>query len=129
MNWTYGAIGVANSARFRDDLICYTAPAEHLALPSVEDVHERVRTTRLAVRIGDLAKYQDRRDYEKQAALARSDLSWEDLERHLLFPRIASMIRNGRSPESVESCSMCGNFCAMKKGMEVFIADITSKTA
>lgn len=123
------AIGAANSARFGADLICYITPAEHLALPSVEDVREGVRATRLAVRIGDLAKYPDRRDREKQAALARRDLRWDDLEQHLLFPQIARKIRSERSPESEESCSMCGDFCAMKKGMEVFAGDITHKTA
>ena len=123
------AIGAANSARFGADLICYITPAEHLALPSVEDVREGIRATRLAVRIGDLAKYPDRRDSEKQAALARRDLRWEDLEQHLLFPQVAREIRKERSPESEESCSMCGDFCAMKKGMEVFSKDITYKTA
>jgi thiamine biosynthesis protein ThiC len=81
------------------------------------------------VRIGDLAKYPDRRDSHKQAALARRDLRWDDLEQHLLFPQITREIRSERSPEAEDSCSMCGDFCAMKKGMEVFTADITHKTA
>ena len=123
------AIGAANSARFGADLICYITPAEHLALPTVEDVREGIRATRLAVRIGDLAKYPERRENEKKAALARRDLRWEDLEQHLLFPRLARQIRRERSPESEQSCSMCGDFCAMKKGMEVFGDDITDKTA
>lgn len=123
------AIGAANSARFGADLICYITPAEHLALPTVEDVREGIRATRLAVRIGDLAKYPERRENEKQAALARRDLRWDDLERHLLFPQLARQIRSERSPESEQSCSMCGDFCAMKKGMEVFGGDITDKTA
>ena len=123
------AIGAANSARFGADLICYITPAEHLALPTVEDVREGIRATRLAVRIGDLAKYPERRENEKQAALARRDLRWDDLEQHLLFPQLARRIRRERSSESELSCSMCGDFCAMKKGMEVFGADITNKTA
>ena len=123
------AIGAANSARFGADLICYITPAEHLALPTVEDVREGIRATRLAVRIGDLAKYPERRENEKLAALARRDLRWDDLEQHLLFPQLARQIRRERAPESEQSCSMCGDFCAMKKGMEVFGGDITSKTA
>ena len=54
---------------------------------------------------------------------------WADLEQHLLFPQIARKIRSERSPESEESCSMDGDFCAMKEGMEVFTADITHKKA
>ncbi len=123
------AIGAANSARFGADLVCYITPAEHLALPTIEDVREGVRATRLAVRIGDLAKYPDRREGERQAALARRDMRWQDLEQHLLFPVVAREIRKQRSPKSQESCTMCGDFCAMKKGLEVFAADITEKTS
>jgi thiamine biosynthesis protein ThiC len=28
-------------------------------------------------------------------------------------------------PEQSETCTMCGDFCAMKKGLEVFNPDIT----
>lgn len=121
------AIGAASSARYGADLVCYITPAEHLALPGSDDVREGVRATRLAVRIGDLAKYPERREQEKQAALARRDLRWEDLEKHLLFPQVARQIRKSRSSESNESCSMCGDFCAMKKGMELFGADLSDK--
>ncbi|MCK5195519.1 MAG: phosphomethylpyrimidine synthase ThiC, partial [Desulfobulbaceae bacterium] len=37
------AIGAASAARHGADLICYITPAEHLALPSEEDVREGVR--------------------------------------------------------------------------------------
>jgi phosphomethylpyrimidine synthase len=121
------AIGAASSARFGADLVCYITPAEHLALPDVHDVREGVRATRLAVRIGDLAKYPDRRDTEKQAALARRDMRWEDLSRHLLFPDIAEAVRSARAPEEKQTCTMCGDLCAMKKGMELFETDIKEK--
>ena len=118
------AVGAANSARHGADLICYITPAEHLALPDDNDVREGVRATRLAVRIGDIAKYPDRREGEKQAAMARRDMRWQDLEQHLLFPQTAREIREQRTPEASDTCTMCGDFCAMKKGMEVFQRDI-----
>ena len=118
------AIGAANSARHGADLVCYITPAEHLALPNEDDVRQGVRATRLAVRIGDVAKYPDRREGEKQAAMARRDMRWDDLQRHLLFPDTAQAIRAARAPEASDTCTMCGDFCAMKKGMEVFHADI-----
>ncbi len=121
------AIGAASSARYGADLICYITPAEHLALPSVTDVKEGVRATRLAARIGDISKYPDRRENEKQAALARRDMRWDDLEKYLLFPEVARGIREERAPEHKETCTMCGDFCAMKKGMEVFEKDIKDK--
>jgi phosphomethylpyrimidine synthase len=119
------AIGAANSARHGADLVCYITPAEHLALPNEDDVREGVRATRLAVRVGDIAKYPERRDNEKQAAMARRDMRWQDLEKYLLFPQKAREIREQRAPEASDTCTMCGDFCAMKKGMEVFRQDIS----
>ncbi len=118
------AIGAAHSARYGADLICYITPAEHLALPTEADVREGVRVTRLAVRVGDIAKYPERREREKRAGLARRDMRWNDLEKELLFPEIARKKRADRAPQEEKTCTMCGDFCAMKKGMEVFKDDI-----
>lgn len=118
------AIGAAHAARYGADLICYITPAEHLALPTAADVREGVRAARLAVHIGDLAKYPDRRRSEKLASLARRDSRWEDLGQYLLFPEVAREIRTARQPECQDTCTMCGDFCAMKKGMAVFGKDI-----
>jgi phosphomethylpyrimidine synthase len=118
------AIGAAHSARYGADLICYITPAEHLALPTEADVREGVRVTRLAVRVGDIAKYPEKRDREKRAGLARRDMRWSDLEKELLFPEIARKKRAERAPHEEQTCTMCGDFCAMKKGMEVFKNDI-----
>ncbi|MCK5099768.1 MAG: phosphomethylpyrimidine synthase ThiC, partial [Desulfobacteraceae bacterium] len=119
------AIGAAISSWHGADLICYITPAEHLALPTVEDVREGVRTAKLAVRIGDIAKYPTRRENEKKAALSRRDMKWDDLDKYLLFPDIARAKRENRAPSEESTCTMCGDFCAMKKGMEVFKDDIT----
>jgi len=118
------AIGAANSARYGADLICYITPAEHLALPNVEDVREGVRATRLAVHIGDVAKYPDRREREKQVSLARRDMRWEDHMRLLMFPDKAKEIRESRVPENDKTCTMCGDFCAMERGFSLFENDI-----
>ena len=122
---TSSDIGASQSARHGADLVCYITPAEHLALPTEADVREGVRVTRLAVRVGDIAKYPERRENEKQAAMARRDMRWEDLDNHLLFPELARKVREERKSSEKETCSMCGDFCAMKKGMEVFETDIS----
>ena len=114
------AIGAASSARFGADLICYITPAEHLALPNAKDVAEGVRVTRLAVRIGDLSKYPERRETEKTAAISRRDMQWNRLEELLLFPDTARQVRRSRQPAKETSCTMCGEFCAMQKGRAVF---------
>ncbi len=119
------AIGAATSARHGADLICYITPAEHLALPNEEDVREGVRVTRLAVHVGDVAKYPERREKEKLTAMARRDMRWDDHLGLLLFPDKAREIRASRHPSKEETCTMCGDFCAMRKGMEVFGTDIS----
>jgi len=100
-------------------------PAEHLALPNENDVREGVRVARLAVRIGDIAKYPDRRETEKMAALTRREMQWHDHMKYLMFPEQAWAIRESRKPAREETCTMCGKLCAMKKGMEIFAHDIT----
>lgn len=114
------AIGAAQSARFGADLICYITPSEHLALPSVDDVRTGVRTTRIAARVGDIAKYPERREQEKRASILRRDMKWEELYGELMFPEVAREIHNSRSSATEATCSMCGEFCANKRGMEAF---------
>ncbi len=118
------AIGAASSARHGADLICYITPAEHLALPTEDDVREGVRATRLAAHIGDIAKYPQRREREKQVALARRDMAWEEHFDLLLFPEKAREVRTGRSPENTDTCTMCGDFCAMERGYSLFKDDM-----
>ena len=118
------AIGAANSARYGADLICYITPAEHLALPNEDDVREGIRATRLAARIGDIAKYPERRELEKKVALSRRDSNWEEHFKLLMFPEKAKQVRHSRTPENQKTCTMCGDFCAMERGASLFACDI-----
>ncbi len=118
------AVGAAHSAWQGADLICYITPAEHLALPGVEDVREGVRATRMAARIGDIAADPGRREQEKQVALARRDMDWQAQLELLMFPDKAAAIRKSRRPEDKKTCTMCGDFCAMARGRSLFEDDI-----
>lgn len=118
------AIGAAHSAYKGADLICYITPAEHLALPNEQDVREGVRATRLAAHIGDIAKYPERREREKQVAMARRDSAWEESFQLLMFPEQARAIRRSRTPENEKTCTMCGDFCANERGYSLFKDDI-----
>ena len=118
------AIGAAHAVRYGADLICYITPAEHLALPNEADVREGVRATRLAARIGDLARYPERREQEKQMAIARRDTNWDRQMELMMFPEAARKIRDSRTPENSRTCTMCGDFCAMERGISLFKDDI-----
>lgn len=118
------AIGAAQSAWHGADLICYITPAEHLALPNESDVREGVRATRLAARIGDIAKYPERRELEKKVALARRDSDFEEYFKLSMFPDKMREVRASRQPENDATCTMCGDFCAMERGYSLFKNDI-----
>ncbi|MBI5344009.1 MAG: phosphomethylpyrimidine synthase ThiC, partial [Deltaproteobacteria bacterium] len=108
------AIGAAEAARYGADLICYVTPAEHLALPSKEDVVEGVRAARVAAHVGDMVKLGDRvKDRDMDMAKARRDLKWGDQQSIGLFGERAALIRESRAPSEPDTCTMCGSFCAL----------------
>jgi len=115
------AIGAAFSTRYGADLICYITPAEHLALPNEEDVIEGVRVARVGAYIGDTAKYPNRmRGRDMAMAKARRDLDWDGQFTNGFFPEQAKAIRDSRSPQNKNVCTMCGDFCANKGSHELF---------
>jgi phosphomethylpyrimidine synthase len=115
------AIGAATSARYGADLICYITPAEHLALPSEQDVVEGVRVARVGAYIGDMAKYPEKaRARDMAMSQARRDLDWEGQFKVALFPEEARSIRDSRSPRDKDVCTMCGDLCANKGSFNLF---------
>ncbi len=109
------AIGAAQCARYGANFICYVTPAEHLALPDVEDVREGVIATRIGAHAGDIAIDMERFGQEDLAmADARKALNWEEQYSHAMWPEDARAIRDKRPPEADDTCTMCGNYCAIK---------------
>jgi phosphomethylpyrimidine synthase len=107
------AIGASLSSAYGADFICYVTPAEHLALPNVDDVRQGVITARIAAHIGDMVKNNDRgRDLDM--GRARRDLQWDRIYELAIDPVQARAIRDSRSPEDSEACTMCGDYCALK---------------
>ncbi|MFQ5480288.1 MAG: phosphomethylpyrimidine synthase ThiC [Thermodesulfobacteriota bacterium] len=118
-----GAIGAAEAARYGADLICYVTPAEHLALPALEDVIEGVRAARIAAHAGDMVKL-GRKDRDLKMSKARRDLDWDKQFELSLFGEKALEIRASRMPEAPETCTMCGSFCAMDNVNKYFEEDL-----
>ena len=108
------AIGAASSAKAGADFICYVTPAEHLALPSPEDVKEGVIATKIGAYAGDLASGQIDGSQDLAMAEARKKLDWEAQYECAMFPDVARAKRDQRPPEDEDACTMCGNFCAVK---------------
>jgi phosphomethylpyrimidine synthase len=122
------AVGAASSSRYGADLICYITPAEHLALPNVEDVREGVRVARLAVHMGDVVKLGGRvRDRNREMSKARRDMQWGRQFDLGLFGQQARRIRAGRAPEDEATCTMCGDFCAAKNAGALFCDHVSAE--
>jgi phosphomethylpyrimidine synthase len=107
------AIGASLSSAYGADFICYVTPAEHLALPNVDDVKQGVITARIAAHIGDMVKNNDR-EQDLDMGRARRDLQWDRMYELAIDPVHARAVRDSRSPEDTEACTMCGNYCALK---------------
>ena len=111
-----GAIGGAVAAAAGADFLCYVTPSEHLRLPTAEDVREGVVATRVAAHAGDIVKRVPGA-YEWDVAMsdARKNLDWDRMLKLALDPRRAKKIRDSSKPQDTTLCTMCGEYCAMKK--------------
>lgn len=106
-----GAIAAQNGAAF----LCYVTPAEHLALPNVEDVKQGIIASKIAAHAADIAKgVRGAMDIDNKMADARRKLDWDAQWECSLDPETAKAIRASRAPEQDDTCSMCGKFCAVR---------------
>ena len=108
-----GAVAAMNGAAF----LCYVTPAEHLALPNVDDVRQGIIDSKIAAHAADVAKgLPGARERDDRMAAARRKLDWEAQFAEALDPATALAIRDARLPEDDHSdtCSMCGKFCAVR---------------
>ena len=95
--------------------LCYVTPAEHLALPNLDDVKQGIIASRIAAHAADIAKgIRGARDIDDKMGDARRALDWEAQWACALDPETAKAIRDDRSPEHDDTCSMCGKFCAVR---------------
>ena len=106
-----GAIAAQNGAAF----LCYVTPAEHLALPNVDDVKQGIIASKIAAHAADIAKHiPHAMDQDNAMAEARQCFDWDKQWDCSLDPETAKAIRADRSPEFDDTCSMCGKFCAVR---------------
>lgn len=109
------AIGAAISAAEGVDLLCYLTPAEHLALPTAEEVKEGLIAYRIAAHAGDLVKIRDKAiKWDMEITQARRTLNWEKQISLSINPEEAERIhtrREGQIQGNNAPCTMCGSAC------------------
>ena len=111
------AIGGAVAAMSGAAFLCYVTPAEHLALPNVDDVKQGIIASKIAAHAADIAKgIKGARDIDDKMADARRVLDWDAQFECAIDGETAKAIRDSRKPEDDHSdtCSMCGKFCAVR---------------
>lgn len=106
-----GAIAASNGA----DFLCYVTPAEHLSLPSLEDVKEGVIAAKIAAEAADVALGNEKAlKREEEMADARRKFDW-DKQFELAFDKSKPRVYKDKCEiEDKEMCAMCGEFCAVK---------------
>lgn len=114
------AIGGATACLNGADFLCMVSPSEHLALPDVADIIEGTRVAKIAAHVGDTVRKHEgwRMEREVRMAEARHTLNWDAQFKLALFGDHAKKIhcRDG----DMETCSMCGDLCAIKVVNELF---------
>lgn len=108
-----GAIGGAVAAMAGADFLCYVTPAEHLGLPTAEDVREGVYASRIAAHAADLTRGKTGAlAWDRRLSEARRDRDWAAQKKLSLNP---DRFRDGLpDKDQGEVCSMCGDYCAMR---------------
>jgi phosphomethylpyrimidine synthase len=109
------AIGGAVAGMAGADFLCYVTPAEHLKLPSVEDVKEGVIASRIAAHAADITRgHTGAIEWDFEMSKARKALDWKKQIALSIDPTKAKAYRASSKPSSDDVCTMCGEFCAIK---------------
>ena len=118
-----GAVAAMNGAAF----LCYVTPAEHLRLPDLDDVKEGIIASKIAAHAADIAKgLPGATDWDLKMDKARKVLDWEKMFDVAIDPEKARRYRESSKPEKEDTCSMCGNFCAVKNMNRILDGEIVS---
>ncbi|MBL7156829.1 MAG: phosphomethylpyrimidine synthase ThiC [Candidatus Omnitrophica bacterium] len=109
------AIGGAIAAGYGADFLCYVTPAEHLRLPTIEDVKDGVVAAKLAAHAADVAKNVPGA-VEKDIAIsgARVSRNWKRQFKLAIDPEKCKRYRKSSTPAIKDVCTMCSEYCSLK---------------
>ncbi len=115
------AIGGALAGMYGADFLCYVTPAEHLRLPTLDDVHKGVIASKIAAGAADLAhNHPSAIKRNLDISLARKRFDWATQREQAIckatFDQYLEKDIQDSDLEGDESpCSMCGEWCALKQ--------------
>ncbi|HBX23136.1 MAG TPA: B12 lower ligand biosynthesis ThiC-like protein BzaB [Desulfotomaculum sp.] len=113
------AIGGAIAGAAGADFICYVTPAEHLGLPSEQDVKDGVMAARVAAHAADLAR-GNKQAWAKDMQIARARVAL-DLDRQIALAIDPGKVKAALGSGSGDHCcAVCGSDCAAQVAAKYF---------
>lgn len=105
------AIGGAFASGFGADYICAITPAEHLCLPTLEDIKNGLIACKIAAHVGDSMKFGLNHLFNDDLELSKNRYlkNWKEQFEYCIDPDEPKKrhLTNG------ELCTMCGKYCAL----------------
>ncbi|KLU61647.1 phosphomethylpyrimidine synthase [Peptococcaceae bacterium CEB3] len=112
------AIGGALAGAAGADFLCYVTPAEHLGLPTEEDVKEGVIAARIAAHAADLAR-GNKQAWEEDRQMAQARVV-RNIEGQISFSVDPDKTRAALTAADEHGCAACGPDCAAQVAAEYY---------
>ena len=105
------AIGGAFASGFGADYICAITPAEHLCLPTLEDIKNGLIACKIAAHVGDSMKFGLNHLFNDDLELSKNRYlkNWKEQFEYCIDPDEPKK----RHLTDGELCTMCGKHCAL----------------
>jgi phosphomethylpyrimidine synthase len=112
------AVGGAFASGFGADYLCAITPAEHLCLPSVDDIKRGLIACRIAAHVGDSFKFGLNHLFKNDLDLSnfRYQKNWQKQFENSIDPAEPQK----KHPIDEDVCSMCGKHCALSISRQLF---------
>jgi len=115
------AIGATAAAYHGASFLCYVTPAEHLSLPTPEEVKTGCIAYKIAAHAADVARgLPGARKWDDRIAEARANFDWQRQFELAFDGETARQIRSRDLDVENDFCSMCGReWCAMRISRDI----------
>jgi len=115
------AIGATAAAFYGASFLCYVTPAEHLSLPTADDVKAGCIACKIAAHAADVARrLPGARGWDDAISQARAEFDWHRQFELAFDGPSADKVRHRDLQEESDYCSMCGrDFCAMRISRDI----------
>ena len=113
-----GAIGGAYAGLCGADFLCYLTPAEHLGLPTEEDVRAGVIAARIAAQAANLSR-RSKSAWDRNMEMAKARVAL-DINKQIELSLYPDKLMAEKEKAHDEHCAVCGKTCASQIAAEYF---------